>query len=130
MVGHSQIPKKLEVENTEIRIFRAPGGRADDFHNDARMNEVLNWEHDLYILLIGSNDFDQESQPKDIAENISQIVKSIEQDCEAVVWVCLIEPRFYPNEEFMDHQDYRKVQRTIYKKIAKPPTQSANPFQQ
>ena len=79
VVGHSQIPKKLEVENTEIRIFRAPGGRADNFNNDTRMNEVLNWKHDLCILWIGSNDIDQESKPKDIVENISQIVESIEQ---------------------------------------------------
>ena len=79
VVGHSQIPKKLEVENTEIRIFRAPGGRADNLNNDTGMNEVLNWKHDLCILWIGSNDIDQESKPKDIVENISQIVESIEQ---------------------------------------------------
>ena len=32
---------KLEVEDAEIRIFRGPGGRADNFHNDTRMSEVL-----------------------------------------------------------------------------------------
>ena len=71
VVGHSQVPKKLEVEDAEIRIFRGPGDRADNFHNDTRMSEVLNWEHDLCILWIGSNDIDQESRPKDIAENIT-----------------------------------------------------------
>ena len=31
LVGHSQLPEELSVANAEIRIFRGPGGRADNF---------------------------------------------------------------------------------------------------
>ena len=114
LVGHSQLPNNLTVNNAEIRIFRGPGGRADSFFDDSRMNEVLEWEHDLCILWIGSNDIDNETRPKDIAENIIEVIQSIEQNCEAVVYICLVEPRFYASG-FMSEEDYRKVQRKINK---------------
>lgn len=56
LVGHSQVPKELNFPNAEIRIFRAPGGKAQFFHENELMNRVLNWEHDLSIVWLGSND--------------------------------------------------------------------------
>lgn len=114
LVGHSQLPDDLSINNAEIQIYRGPGGRADNFFEDERLNEVLNWEHDLSILWLGSNDIDNETQPRDIANNILKVVESIEENCQAVVWICLVEPRLYTNG-FMMEEDYRKVQRKINK---------------
>ena len=114
LVGHSQLPEELSMNNVEIQIYRAPGGRADNFFDDERLNDVLNWEHDLCLLWLGSNDIDNETRPRDIANNIIEVIESIEENCQAVVWICLVEPRFY-TDGFMTEEDYRKVQRKIYK---------------
>ena len=112
LVGHSQLPEQLTVSNTEIQIYRSPGARADEFFEDETLREVLNWEHDLCILWLGSNDIDGETSPNEIAENIKEIIEEIEQECQAVVWICLVEPRFYTNG-FMSDEDYRRAQRRI-----------------
>ena len=117
LVGHSQVPQDLSVPGTEIRIFRGTGGKASDFYTDSRMNGVLEWQHDLCILWLGSNDINKNSNPQEIANNIIQIVEQIEKDCQAVVRVCLVEPRFYPNEEYMTDEDYRKVQSSVNRKL-------------
>ena len=114
LVGHSQLPDELPVNNAEIRIFKGPGGRADNFFNDTRLNGVLQWKHDFCVLWLGSNDIDNIARPRDIANNIIRVVESIEESCQAIVWICLVEPRFYANR-FMTEEDYRKVQRKINK---------------
>ena len=116
IVGHSQVPEDLTVHGAEIRIFSKGGGRADEFFEDEVMSEVLGWQHDLCILWLGSNDIDYETNPQTIADNIIEIVEQIEEDCGAVVWVCLVEPRFY-QDDFMTHEDYRKVQRSVNRKL-------------
>lgn len=114
LVGHSQLPNDLSVNNAEIQIYKRPGGRAGNFYNDRRLNEVLEWKHDLCILWLGSNDIDNVKRPRDIANNIIEVIQSIEQNCQAIVYICLVEPRFYTNG-FMSEEDYRKVQRKINK---------------
>ena len=117
LVGHSQLPWDIEISGAEIRVFRAPGGRADSFYQDERLCEVLEWEHDLCILWLGSNDIEEDSHPAEIAERIENIVDDIETSCKAIVHVCLVEPRFYPGEEYMTHEQYGKIQRGINKKL-------------
>ena len=34
LVGHSQLPWELDIGGAEVRVFRAPGGRANSFHED------------------------------------------------------------------------------------------------
>ena len=117
LVGHSQLPWELDIGGAEVRVFRASGGRADSFHHDERLYEVLDWEHDLCILWLGSNDIENDSHPADIAETIGDIVEQIENNCNAIVHVCLVEPRFYPEEEYMTHGKYGKIQRAVNKKL-------------
>ena len=117
LVGHSQLPWELDIGGAEVRVFRAPGGRADSFYQDERLYEVLDWEHDLCILWLGSNDIENDSHPADIAEKIENIVNNIEDSCRAIVHICLVEPRFYPGEEYMTHEKYGKIQRAVNKKL-------------
>ena len=65
-VGYSQIRVDLECEATEIKGFRAAGSKASDFYDDDRMNEVLQWEYDITILWLGSNDMHHSNTPADV----------------------------------------------------------------
>ena len=95
LVGHSQIPRSLNVDNVNLRVFRAPGGHAHSFDSDHRLNQVLSWEHDLCILWLGSNDIASGIDPGLLAEKILNSALEIERNCGAIVRICLIEPRFY-----------------------------------
>jgi len=117
LVGHSQIPKSLNVPNVELNIFRAPGGKASSFFEDNRMNEVLKWEHDLCILWLGSNDIKSNTNPDELLDRIAEICHAIERDCQAVVIVCQIEPRLYLREIPVSHNQYKKIQGGINNRL-------------
>ena len=79
LVGHSQLPPQLSVPDTEINIYRAPGGKATTFFSDERLNDVLTWTHDLCILWLGSNDIREDSEPQEIVNDLVEVVESIEE---------------------------------------------------
>ena len=117
LVGHSQIPSHLSAPDTEIRIFRAPGSRAATFFSDDRLNEVLNWTHDLCILWLGSNDIKPSSTPQGIVDDLAQVVDSIEESCGAIVKVCLVEPRFYEEGDRMPSDQYKRIQEAVNRRL-------------
>ena len=122
LVGHSQLPTNLHVSGADISIYRAPGGRADEFWDDERMSDVLEeWQGDLVILWLGSSDIDEDTVPSELASNILDICENIENSCDAVVKICLIEPREYPDEDPISHEDYAKIQKAVNKKLRKAP---------
>ena len=127
-VGHSQLPHNLSVPETEIKIFRAPGGRADNLFSDHRLNDVLDWEHDFCILWLGSNDIEVDTDPNELFEEIKEVYETIANDCGAVVHVCLIEPRFYPGASPIDSDGYRKIQNSVNKKIKRKLTTRTTHF--
>ncbi len=98
IVGHSQVPKELHFPNTEIRIFRAPGGKAQFFQENELMNKILDWKLDLCIVWLGSNDITSNADPKEMFNFIKEICHTTEGDCHAEVYVCQIEPRRNPRE--------------------------------
>ena len=119
LVGHSQLPNYLEVEGTEIRIFRAPGGHAETFFSDDRLNRVLQWKHDHCILWLGSNDIAEGMSPEGLFNTIKEITKTIERECGAVVQICLLEPRIYSDEEKapISNLNYKKVMNSVNNRI-------------
>ena len=117
LVGHSQLPSHLSFPDADIRIYRAPGARAANFFNDERLVEVLNWKHDLCILWLGSNDITPDSTPQEVANDVVTIINSIEEECDAIVRVCLVEPRFYEDEEYMSHDHYKRIQSAVNRKL-------------
>lgn len=108
IVDHSQVPKEINFLNTEIRIFRAPGGKAQFFQEDELMNKILNWEHDLCIVWLGSNDITSKADPEEIFNYIKEICHTTERDCHAKVYICQVEPRRNPCE--LSHDHYKKIQ--------------------
>ena len=117
LVGHSQLPHSLEVEGADIEIFRSPGGRAYSFYDDDDLNDVLNWSGDLAILWLGSNDIMQDTNVWEVVNDIIGIKESIEEETGATVVIILVEPRCYPDDEPVDEAQYRKIQKSINRKL-------------
>lgn len=119
LVGHSQLPNSLQVDETEIRIFRAPGAHASTFFSDERLNQVLRWKHDHCILWLGSNDIVEGMSTEVLFNDIKEITHTIEKECGAVVQICLIEPRVYPDHPNapITSENYKKVMHSVNKRI-------------
>lgn len=115
LVGHSQIPRHLEIPNVQIRIFRAPGAKARTFFEDDRLNRVFEWEHDLTILWIGSNDIETSTNPARIFVDVKNIIKEITAKCQSLVYVCQIEPRTNPRG--MSAEKYKKFRVGINNRV-------------
>lgn len=108
MVEHKLVPRNLEVPGVEDRVFRAPGGKTRTFFTDTRLNQMLLWEHELCVLWLGSNDIRDGIKSKDITSEVIEIVEAIEWECEAKVYVCLMEPRLNPRG--INQADHKMVQ--------------------
>lgn len=68
-----QIPQESEKEDCEIRRCKASGGKAHSFYGDPRLSAVLEWEHELSIMWLGSNDLKERSIVKKICyDNIGR----------------------------------------------------------
>ncbi len=74
------------------------------------MNAVLNWKHGLSILWLGSNDITSDTDPDGLLDQILEICHAIEKDCQATVYVCQVEPRLYPTETPVTHEQYKNIQ--------------------
>ncbi len=108
LVGHSQIPQQFSFPGAHIIIFRAPGAKASSFFEDTRMNQVPEWEHDLTILWIGSNDIASNIDPEILINHNKEICHTIEEDCQCVVYVCQVEPSLHPRN--LSHEQYKIIQ--------------------
>lgn len=115
VVCHSQVPKS--VTDTEVKIFRPPGGRIYYFFSDDQMNAVLEWKHDLCILWIGSNDIENDTDPDDTVNHIAETCQATARDCQAIVYVCQIEPRRCQGEVPVSHERYKKIQGGINNRL-------------
>lgn len=115
VVGHSQVPRSFDaVANTEVRLYRAPGARARNFFEDNRLNQVLEWKHDLTIVWIGSNDINPNTQPRELTDLILNIGKVIEQNCCSKVIVVEIENRLYQSRHpIISSERYKKIKRSV-----------------
>ena len=119
LVGHSQLPTSIDVPGTEIEIFRAPGGKALNFFEDDRLNEVLNWRGDLIILWIGSNDITVDTDVVRLRNEIVKIKQTVESRCQAQIIFVLLEPRQYNNHYPVGWDQYNKIQNSINKFLIK-----------
>ena len=116
-VGHSQIPKHFSFPNTQVKIFRAPGATARTFFEKSSLNKVLEWDHDLTILWLGSNDINDHTSPETIFNDIQNIIHEIKVNCHSVVYICQVEPRIKPRHISPEH--YKQIQGGINKRIKK-----------
>ena len=120
IVGHSQVRSGPQVDDTEIRIYRVPGARADEFFDQESFNSVLNWEHDLTLLWIGSNDIGEETQPNQLVNIILNIGYVIQENCNSKVIIVEIENRQYQSEHpVISNTRYQKIKRSVNRGLIK-----------
>lgn len=119
LVGHSQLPRQLNVDHrgVVVRSFRAPGARANEFQNIPRLQAALAWPHDLTILWLGSNDVRDHSQPDDIANTIQAIVTTFERERGSEVAIVLLEPRRYDPRLGISPRRYRLISNGINQRL-------------
>ncbi len=85
------------------------------FFPDSRLNQVLEWEHDLTILWIGNNDINADANPLDIYNDIKEIYKEIETNCQSVVYICQVEPRVHARD--IPAEIYKRIQYGLNNRI-------------
>ena len=122
IVGHSQLPRNLDhnLDDVEVKIFRAPGARASRFNTITKLKNVLEYSHDVTILWIGSNDIDQETQPRQLAETIIQVAETIEERCGSRVTLVEVECREYPRgSTVISNEGYRRVKRSVNRALSR-----------
>lgn len=122
IVGHCQVPRSLdvEIENTEVRIFRAPGAKVENFFSDDRMGQILLWKHELTILWMGSNDINPNTKACELTQKILEIGRIIEQICGSKVIIVEIENRLYQaSNPVISNERYKKIKRAINRALLK-----------
>lgn len=115
LVGHSQVPRHLRLDQVEISVFRAPGASAGDFKTDPRLNSVLQSRFELVLVWLGSNEIRESSRVRQVVKSIKDIVDEIKECCKAKVGVILIEPRKTDQQwrQFVSQETYDKVARAV-----------------
>ena len=94
--GHSQVPTHLkQIDNVALTINRVPGAKLSDFWSDARFRDIKSVAHNLAILFLGGNDISSNSSPREITDDLLNIVTHLTAIHNKVV-VVLIEHREIP----------------------------------
>ena len=133
IVGHSHVPSTLEVkvpafdqagkpteEALPVDIYRSPGATAEDFFWNNTLSAIFEYQYQLIILWIGSNDIHDSVEVRDLVHHISRIVKALETHCKADVRFCLIEPRAVersPRTNIQEQETYNKIAKGVNRKL-------------
>ena len=87
IVGHSQVPHNLQVNNVETRIFRRPGAKIRHFHEEIQGN-LLEYAPDIVILFLGGNDIDaSENCVARTANALKDVIQVIRANCGELIEV-------------------------------------------
>ena len=87
IVGHSQVPHNVHVENVETRVFRRPGAKIRHFHDEI-LNNLLAYEPDIVILFLGGNDIDAgEDCVVRVATALKGVIQILRENCREVIVV-------------------------------------------
>ena len=79
VLGHSNVPREpLEVYGCEVRTYRSPGAHAATFDENPTFRPVLEWQHELSVLFIGSNDVTPNTEVFEVTEAIKHAVTKLE----------------------------------------------------
>ena len=87
IVGHSQVPHNIHVENVETRIFRKPGAKIRHFHDEIWSN-LLEYAPDIVILFLGGNDIDAgDDCVARVATALKGIIQLVKEHCSEIIVV-------------------------------------------
>ena len=87
VVGHSQVPHNVQIENVETRMFRRPGAKIRHFHEEI-LNNLLTYEPDIVILFLGGNDIDAgDDCVVRVATALKGVIQVLRDNCGVVIVV-------------------------------------------
>ena len=119
VLGHSNVPREpLEVFGCEVRTYRSPGSHAATFDQNPTFSPVLEWQHELSVVFLGSNDVTPDVEVPEITESLKHVVRKLEQ-CADKVAVVLLEPRVIlePAPGRPDQRTYNSVIKSVNRKL-------------
>ena len=119
IAGHSQVPEDFSYYNAVIRVFKKPGALASRFFDYPELTGVLNYQYDLVILWIGSNDITPGCGARYLPERICYIAGEIQRWTGADIRIILVEPRDCPpgNRNCITLAEYKRIAKAVNKKI-------------
>ena len=87
IVGHSQVPHNLQIDNVDTRIFRRLGAKIRHFYDEILSN-LLDYAPDIVILFLGGNDIDaSENCVARTANALKDVIQVIRANCGELIVV-------------------------------------------
>ena len=114
--GHSYV-HRLFIEKPVIhpgiafRKFSLPGARVDNIRNHHIFADLVNYQPDLTFLVIGGNDINSNTVPRDLAHAIQDLCQDIETQAGGRCIIIGIEKRTNPRN--ISEADYRRVKNAV-----------------
>ena len=99
--GHSytsrfRVDKPLLFPGHYLQLFDVPGGKVSTIKSTGKWQALLSYAPELTILMLGGNDITENTTPKDLALEIEQLVKEIEEATRGHCLIIGIESRVRP----------------------------------
>ena len=101
LFGHSYtsrfaVDKPLLFPGHYLKVFDVPGGKVSSIRNTNKWQALLSYSPDLTILMIGGNDINANTSPKELALEIEQLAQEIETETQGHCIIFGIESRVRP----------------------------------
>ncbi len=117
LLGHSYvwrlfINKPMYHPDFILRKFPQPGGKVKTITDKPIWEEFLSYEPDLTVLVLGGNDIDSKTVPKQLAKEIESLVLEIEQKTGHTCLVIGIESRTRPRPP-LTPVSYNKIKNAV-----------------
>ena len=116
IVGHSQVPKQLTVNDTNIKIdiFRRPGGCVTHF-DESPLRDVLDEKFDLVFLFLGGNDIvNYPLDCKPVSDALKEILLKLKTITNELRFVLIERRNYAPNNRFnLDNAEYERGRKQV-----------------
>ena len=94
-----------------FRKFSLPGATVNNIRSAAIFQELTTYQPDLTFLVIGGNDIQTDTVPRDLANHIQDLCKEIEEVTGGHCIIIGIEKRSQPRN--ISEADYRRVKNAV-----------------
>ena len=119
ILGHSNVPRSLEITNATVRIFRKSGARACRFTTYPEFSGIWDFRPHITFLFLGSNDIIENCSSHVITNLTLNIAEDIETRTGGIVCILQIEPRIDLTERHINAAGYKRVAKRANKRISR-----------
>ena len=87
VVGHSQVPRIVNINEADVRVFRKPGARIHHF-DEFPLNEILEFRPEVTVLFLGGNDINNEENcVTNVAAGLKRVIEILRNINSVVIFV-------------------------------------------